>query len=61
MITSLDSILRCYPEFGIILTGDFNQMRDSFLRVHYGYAQLVNMAMRNGAILDKIWLNVSPV
>ena len=54
-ITSLDTILRCYPECGIILTGDFNQLRDSFLRVHYGYAQLVNVATRNGAILDKIW------
>ena len=61
MITNLDSILRCYPECGIILTGDFNQLRDSFLLVHYGYVQLVNMATRNGAILDKIWSNMSPV
>ena len=61
MITSLDSILRCYPECGIILTGDFNQLRDSFLRVHYGYVQLVNVATRNGAILDKIWSNMPPV
>ena len=36
-IISLDSNLRCYPECGIILTGDFNQLRDSFLRVHYEY------------------------
>ena len=61
MITSLDSILRCYPECGIIPTGDFNQLRDSFLRVHYGYAQLVNVVTRNGAILDNIWSNMSPV
>ena len=61
MITSLDTIVSCYPECGIILTGDFNQLRDSFLRVHYGYAQLVNVATRNGAILDKIWSNMSPV
>ena len=61
MTTSLDSILRCYPECGIILTGDFNQLRDSFLRVHYEYAQLVNVATRNGAILDKIWSIMSPV
>ena len=31
MITSLDSILRCYPECGIILTGDFNQLREGFI------------------------------
>ena len=61
MITSLYSIVRCYPECGIILTGDFNQPRDSLLRVHYEYAPLVNMATRNGAILDKIWSNMSPV
>ena len=40
---------------------DFNQLMDSFSRVHYGYAQLVDMATRNGAILDKIWSNMSPV
>ena len=61
MITSLDSFLRCYPECGIILNGDFNQLRDSFLHVHYEYAQLFSMATRNGAILDNIWSNMSPV
>ena len=61
MITSLDTIVSCYPECGIILTGDLNQLRDSFLRVHYGYAQLVNVATRNGAILDKIWSYMSPL
>ena len=29
--------------------------------MHYGYAQLVNVATRNGAILDNIWSNMSPV
>ena len=57
MITSLNSMLRCYLEFVIILTGDFNQLGDSFLRVHYGYAQLVNVVTRNGAMLDKILSN----
>ena len=61
VITSLDSILRCYPECGIILIGDFNQLRDSFVCVHYGYAQLVNMATRNVAILYKIWSSMSPI
>ena len=61
LITSLDIILRRDPECGIILTCDFNQLRDSFLRMHYGLEQLTKAATRNEAILDKIWTNVGPV
>ena len=32
LIATLDGILRCHPDCGIILTGDFNQLRDMFLR-----------------------------
>ena len=31
LIATLDGILRCHPDCGIILTGDFNQLRDMFL------------------------------
>ena len=37
---------------------DFNQFKDTFLRTHYGYEQLVKTATRNFAILDKMWSNV---
>ena len=40
---------------------DFNQLRDMFLRTQYGFAQLVNTATRNSAILDKLWTNMDPV
>ena len=53
MINSLDTILRGSPDCGVILTGDFNQFNDTFLRTHYGYEQLVKTATRNFAILDK--------
>ena len=61
MIISLDTILRRHPDCGVILTGDFNQFSDNFLRTHYGYKQLVKKATRNKAILDKIWTNMAPV
>ena len=61
LITSLDTVLRRSPDCGVILSGDFNQFKDSFLRTHYGYEQLVKAATRNRAILDKMWSNMSPV
>ena len=60
IIATLDGILRRHPDCGIILTGDFNQLRDMFLRTQYGFAQLVNTATRNSAILDKLWTNMDP-
>ena len=61
IIATLDGILRRHPDCGIILIGDFNQLHDMFLRTQYGFAQLVNTATRNSAILDKLWTNMDPV
>ena len=61
MINSLDTILRGSPDCGVILSGDFNQFNDTFLRTHYGYEQLVKTTTRHFAILDKMWSNMSPV
>ena len=58
---TLDGILRRHPDCGIILIGDFNQLRDMFLRTRYGFAQLVNTATRNSAILDKVWTDMNTV
>ena len=55
IIAMLDDILRRHPDCGIILTDNFNQLRDMFLRTQYGFAQLVNTATRSSAILDKLW------
>ena len=30
VITCVDSVIRKHPECGVIITGDFNQMNDSF-------------------------------
>jgi len=61
LITCMDTILRKHPNCGVILTGDFNQLRDDFLRTHYKYKQLVNKPTRLNAILDKLWTNMSAV
>ena len=54
VITCVDSLIRKHLEYGIIITGDFNQMNDSFLRTNYKFSQIVKVATRGKAILDKI-------
>ena len=61
IIATLDGILRRHPDCGIILIGDFNKLHDMFLRTQYGFAQLVNTATRNSAILDTLWTNMDSV
>ncbi|KAK2188363.1 hypothetical protein NP493_134g00006 [Ridgeia piscesae] len=53
--------MRKHPECGVIITGDFNQLRDNFMKTHYRFVQVVNVVKRGQAILDKIWTNVEEV
>ena len=46
VITCVESVTRKHPECGVILTGDFNQMNDSFLKTHYTFSQIVKVATR---------------
>ena len=57
----MDIILRRHPDCGVVLTGDLNQFKDTFLRTHYSLKQLVRNPTRKNAILDKIWTNMEPV
>ena len=59
LITCVDSVIRKHPECGVTITGDFNQMNDSFLKIHYKFSQFVKVATRGQAILDKIWKNMN--
>ena len=61
MINSLDTILRGSPDRGVILSGDFNQFNDTFVRRYYGYEQVVKADTRNVAILGEMRSIVSPV
>ena len=61
LITCVDSVIRKHPEYGVIITGDFNQMNDSFLKTHYKFSQIVKVATRGQAILDTICTNMNMV
>ena len=37
IITSIDAVIRKHPDCGIIVTGDFNQLNDNFLKTHYRF------------------------
>ena len=54
----IDTMVRKHPECGIIITGDFNQLKENFLKLHYRFIQVVNIVAREKATLDKIWTNM---
>ena len=59
LIMGIDTMIRKHPECGVIITGDFNQLKDTFLKVHYRFVQVVNVVTRGQATLDKIWTNMN--
>ena len=59
LIMGIDTMIRKHPECGVIVTGDFNQLNDHFLKVHYRFVQVVNVVTRGQATLDKIWTNMN--
>ena len=61
LIIGIDSVIRNHPECGVIVTGDFNQLNDNFLKSHYRFVQIVNVGTRGNAVLDKIWTNIKNV
>ena len=61
MLTSIDSVIREHPDCGLVITGDFNQMSDNFLKTHYRLVQVVDIPTRGNAILDKLWSNMADV
>ncbi len=61
LMQCLDVVIRRHPDCGLLLTGDFNQLRDWFLRAHYGLVQVVDKATRGNAVLDRLWTNMNPV
>ena len=49
LILGIDTMIRKHPECGVIITGDFNQLNDNFLKVHYRFVQVVNIVTRGQA------------
>ena len=61
IITCVDIVIRSHPEFRVIITGDFNQLQDNFLRTNYRFVQVVEVATRGQVTLDKIWTDMEVV
>ena len=43
LITNIDTVMRKYPEYGVFITGDFNQLRDNYMKTHYRFVQVINV------------------
>ena len=56
--TSIDTILQRHPHAGIMLTGDFNHFKDSYLKSSFKLSQIVSKPTRGDRILDKIYTNM---
>jgi hypothetical protein len=54
---SCDRLLRKYPDAGILLTGDFNNLATDYFNCHLRLSQLVKQPTRKANILDKIFTN----
>ena len=52
IIKCVDTVIRSHPECGVIITGDFNQLQDNFLRTHYRFVQVVEVVTRGQATFD---------
>ena len=58
-ITSIDDTIKKYSHTGVMLLGDFNNLNDTQLR-SYPPRQVVRLPTRRAAILDKIFLTLTP-
>ena len=54
----LDYILQQHHRTGIILSGDFNNLPERYLKTHYRLKQIVTVRTRGNATLDKIYTNM---
>ena len=55
---SLDAILCHHPGVGILLMGDFNRMKDRYIKSSFSLKHIVPRATRGEAILDYIYANI---
>ena len=55
LINGVDSVVRKHPNCGVLLTGDFNQLNDTFLKTHYRYAQIVKVPTRGQSRYKSIY------
>ena len=52
--------MRKHPECGVIITGDFNQLRDNFMKTHYRFVQVVNVVTHIRQNMDEYGGGIHP-
>ena len=57
LLDCLDSVTRDHPHAGVVLLGDFNQLRDAAL-LSYPLRQVVRSPTRGSSVLDKIYTSL---
>ena len=55
---SLGRAESCYPNCGLIVAGDFNQLGVKGLEIHFRFKQIVKKPTRKDAILDYVLTNI---
>ena len=58
IVENVDAVVRQHPYTGVMIMGDFNKMADKQLR-DLGLKQIVKVATRKSATLDKMYTNIS--
>lgn len=59
IIRCVDNIARSHPNTGIVICGDFNRLKDSYLKSSCLLKQVVTSPTRLQAILDKVYTNMA--
>jgi len=59
ILSCLDTIMRDYPQAGVVVLGDFNHLRDTAdICYSYPLKQVVKVPTRKAAVLEKIYTNI---
>jgi len=58
IVNCVDEVMRAHPNAGVAVLRDFNQLQDGPLW-NYPLWQVVRGSTRKGALLDKIYTNMS--
>ncbi len=56
--SAVDTIRQKYPQTGIVITGDFNQYKDGFIKRSLNLKQIITKPTRKNAILDKCFTDM---
>ena len=58
---AIDRVLQHHPDAGLLLMGDFNSFKASYITSSYNLKQIVTHPTRKNKILDKIYTNMCTI